>query len=83
METTNRYFRHGRIMFALPMAIGDKAVANKDLSPTKTTIKNITKVQSGDMIKGYRGVYTFPNGYAYVLELSTGTTTIYVGDEIA
>ncbi len=83
METTNRYFRHGRIMFALPMAIGDKAVANKDLSPTKTTIKNITKVQSGDAVKGYAGRYIYPNGYAYVLHLSTGTTALYVGDEIA
>ena len=82
METTNRYFRHGRIMFALPMAIGDTAVTNKDLSPTKTTIKKITKVYSGEEIKGYRGRYIFPKGYAYLLHLSTGTTAIYGGEEI-
>jgi len=81
-DQVRKYFRHGRIMFALPMAVGDTALANKDLSPTKTTIKKITKVQSGDAVKGYAGRYIYPKGYAYVLHLSTGTTAIYAGDDI-
>jgi len=81
-EITNRYFRHGRIMFSLPLAIGDTAVRNSDLGATKTKIRKIETVRSGEPIKGYRGTYTFPNGTAYVLHLSTGTTALYCGDEV-
>lgn len=80
--TINRYFRHGRIMFSLPLAVGDTAVRNADLATTKTKIRKIETVRSGDPIKGYRGTYTFPNGTAYVLHLSTGNTALYCGDEV-
>jgi hypothetical protein len=80
-ETTT-YFRHGRIMFSLPLAVGDTAVRNSDLGATKTKIRKIEIVRSGEPIKGYRGTYTFPNGTAYVLHLSTGSTALFCGDQI-
>lgn len=81
---TPQYFTAGRLTFNLPLQIGDIALNNADLSPSKTTIKNITTIASGEKVPGYAGgPYHFKNGHAYILHLSTGTKVLYAGNDIA
>ena len=77
------YFQDGRLMFALPMQIGDTALNRSDLTPSKTTIKKITIIKSGEVVPGRRGGYVYPkNGFAWLLHLSNGRKVVYCGNAI-